>query len=236
MIYISLLIFVLLTILLNQLKWYNLYNFHSNIKKIDINYENLNTGDIITFYKDYSLFYKGHNNINITPNFFNNILKTYLYTFQGNFSHFGIILKINEIPYLLHLTSSPQYDLITHKWVLGKTSLVNISEMTHYFGYSYVYKYNGPPLYFNNDIFNHTLYLNGNWLDIILMKIYEPNWGVCINQVLYIMKKLNILNNNFDTLQFVSIKDFINIIHSHKYYSDTPSLLINGYYSTIQLN
>lgn len=142
----SILIFSIVLIIVYQ---YQLYKYRDNqFQIVSINQlDDLNTGDIVMFKCDILTPYNG-------PLYHRLILPVLrLFTVaHGYFTHCGIVIKKNNIPYVYHIQPDNEYDNYFNKTSIGPSRLTHFKDLNKTFGKTYVYKYNGPT-YSDNHIY-----------------------------------------------------------------------------------
>jgi hypothetical protein len=215
------LILILIIVLLTQTRWESINNYEKNMELKEISDVDFNTGDIILYRHDTPLLFYGENGINLDVHIVKNVLKTILHYNQKYYSHCGIVIKINKIPYILHLTADDQHDIYTNRYVIGLPSLVSIDELFRYKGIVYYSKYIGIPLSdisFLPEIFNNNIHLDGNLLNGILsniLKIKERDYNklLCCDFVKLILFKLGICDNT----KSCDLNEIAAIAHTEKY-------------------
>lgn len=213
---------VLIIIILLLLFYYRIYRiqkFNNSMHKVDINDLNLENGDIIGFYKPDFIYNYGENGINYNLHFVNYFIKSLLFLIYPNYIHFGIIKKINNKPYLLHLTGDTQFDVIKNKWTKGSTSIVNIDELVRYNGYVYIHKCKKK---IDNLLYDE-LKLNGSLFGFIKGHVlnydYDDNYGLCVDQVKRTLYKNNLVDNCSNS----SINDIRRVLKDFE-----PPVLLNN--------
>ena len=238
--YKNILIFLIIIILLNRyLKLKILPSRENKLKKLDHNEINYETGDVVFFQNDALLYYNGQNGYNYDVHIVKNCLKT-LYYYIYPYSHVGIIVKVNDIPYLLHMTADLQYDVYTKKYLIGVPVLIDMKEFSMYRGHSYIYKYKNGNQIQSNELLRYVrsndLKIKGNLFKILSTTIfkfgkYEKNYGTCCDLV----KRVLYYINECDNTSPADINDIVKILEKNKHYN-TPIMIKNGYYKATRVN
>lgn len=233
---IKIIIFIVLILyIINVYTRYKLKQYDNSLTKRQLTECNYRTGDIVFFRNACPLYFFGENGINIDIHIVKNIAKSFYYNYQKYFSHVGVIVIINNTPYLYHLTNKHQYDLLSKKYVIGKSCLVNIYEIENYDGFAYISHYKGPNISIDiKDIQNNTMYLHGNLFDVLKTTIfqishYKENRGVCTDLVHRFCHKYGIDKNKNKA---VDVNYLINFVNQHNYYSDIH-MIRTGYYNSL---
>lgn len=238
--YTNTIFFIIIIILLNRYLKLKIMPYRENkMKKLDPSEIEYNTGDVVFFQNDALLYYNGKNGYNFDVHIVKNCLKT-LYYYIYPYSHVGIIITINNVPYLLHMTADLQYDLYTKKYVMGVPVLVDMKEFSMYRGHSYIYKLKNTTKVSSDKLLNYiyssNLKIKGNLFKILkttVLKIgkYEKDRGTCCDLV----KKALYYINECDNTTPADINDIVKILEKNKHY-DAPIMIKNGYYKATRDN
>jgi len=143
------------------------------------------TGDIILSKKGAPLRFKAGNGVSMDVCVVKKIFLGMFAVFQSHYSHAGIVVVRNGIPYLLHLTNEPYYDTFTGKHVMGLLSLVSMDDIKLRSDFVYHIPYLGPDINWTDDDLN-AMYaknykLEGNWLVIFLNQMFnKKRSGKCM--------------------------------------------------------
>ena len=168
----------------------------NSLQRFDINDIKYRTGDIIFFRHDCPLYFYGSNGINMDTHIIKNISKTIIGFSQKYYSHVGIVIVINNIPYVYHITSNPHVDTVSGKSLIGVPVLVSMSEIQQYKGMLYHHQYIGPEILCDMDDINHinlqNIKLCGNFFNVIsktYFKIgkYKDNEMTCADFINFAM-------------------------------------------------
>ena len=98
------------------------------------------------FRHDCPLYFYGDNGINMDTHIVKSMCKTIFHFSQPWFSHCGIVVVRNNIPFVLHLTADDNYDNYNKKSIIGSPVLTSMSELYKYKGVLYYSKYVGAPI------------------------------------------------------------------------------------------
>jgi hypothetical protein len=123
--------------------------FINNIESypLDSIINELNTGDLVFYRWDWW----GNSKYNVLHTTVHNMLPTAL--MNSNFTHVGIVLKLNNIPYVYELTSSIHYDNLENMYKMNIPILTKAVDNIHkYSGTIFVSKYNNSVLLTDNQI------------------------------------------------------------------------------------
>ena len=177
-------IFIFGRIRINQTKLHD-----SSLVKKHIDSIQFSTGDIIFYRYGYEGSYFDFN----IP----------YYYCQGYYTHVGIVVVINQIPYVFNMTDDPTYDSWNEKHIEGSPSLNTFDEVKKYKGALYYCKYKGPyienPELIIRDIFNETIHIYSNcimgiFVNLIGVLKHTKNYMYCCDLVVYVMHKFGISN------------------------------------------
>lgn len=161
----------------------------SNLVKKNIDNIQFSTGDIIFYRYNYE---DSHFDFNIP-----------YYYCQGYYTHVGIVVVINQIPYVFQMTDNITYDSWSKKNVERLPSLNTIDEVKKYKGVLYYCKYKGSPIenqeIIIRDIFNENIHIYSNFIMGILVNLlgvlkHTKNHMYCCDLVLYVMHKFGVSN------------------------------------------
>jgi hypothetical protein len=156
------------------------------------------------------------------------------------YTHSGIIVEMNGEPYLWHLGSDPQYDILSQKVVISTPALTTLNSIDVYKGTAYVFRCNKKSDLEVIDIVNNLNHIkfNGNTLLTAFVNGFKitpmapKNKMMCTDFVETVMGELNIIDKNK-----VSGSATLNTIHSYiaelDVYDSNPVVLKNGYYNAI---
>ena len=95
---------------LSLLKNKQIHDFNKKLIIKNINEISFNTGDIVFFRHDCPLYFYGDNGINMDIHIVKNICKTIFHFVEPWFSHCGIVVVKDNIPFVLHITAEANYD------------------------------------------------------------------------------------------------------------------------------
>jgi hypothetical protein len=231
-------IIVIIILLLNVLKTHAVSNYDHSLIKKNIDDIHFNTGDIIFFRHDCPLYFYGNNGINMDIHIFKNACKTLFYYNQSYFSHCGIVIIRNNIPYILHLTADDNYDNYTKKCTIGTPVLSSMNDVYKYKGFLYYNKYVGPRI--NNieliltKIYNTPIYLDGNIFNALMVNLmgignHKQQYMVCCDFVLFVMNILNIVN----TFKYCDLNYISNICKTNNHYISKQILIKTQLYKCL---
>lgn len=187
---------------LSLLKNKQIHDFNKKLIIKNINEISFNTGDIVFFRHDCPLYFYGDNGINMDIHIVKNICKTIFHFVEPWFSHCGIVVVKDNIPFVLHITAEANYDNYNKKSIIGMPALTSMDELYKYKGVLYYSKYIGSPI--TNiepklkDIYSKNIYLDGNIFNCLLTNLlnvtsHKDNTMVCCDFVLYVLKKFGIV-------------------------------------------
>ena len=179
--------------------------FHNDMEKVSLENSNLKTGDIIMFKYDDPLIYTTKSNglnIQYFPQLVREIVTGVMYWLQGMYTHSGIIVEMNGAPYLWHLGSDPQYDILSQKVVLSTPALTTLDSIDVYKGPAYVFRCNKKIDIEVMDIVNNLSHIkfNGNTLLTAFVNGFKitpmapKNKMMCTDFVETVMGELNIID------------------------------------------
>lgn len=237
MIGLCILIIIIILLIYPRYIFYN--SFHKQYPIINLPDIKFKTGDIIMYKYETPVYYKQHNKIHTSFYLGKEILNSFSYYFQNgtHYSHAGIIIVINDIPYLWHLTDDPYYDIYTKKVVIGKPSLCAITDIDVYRGVPYIIPYKGPKIEVDNrildDIYKKNIYIQGNFITCILtngLKLMnnKENEFMCLDFVELVLYYMGILTEQEKRSSFI---DFFNHLNETEYYNiDKPIIINNGWF------
>lgn len=211
-------IVIVLVVVLNRIINHQNNTRDISLERVDLNSVSYRTGDVIFFRHDSPLYFYGNNGINTDVHVVKNISKTIAGFSQKYYSHVGIIVVINNIPYVYHLTSQPHSDALSGKSVIGIPVLVELQEIHKYPGMLYIHRYKGPELSFGT---NDLKYINskgiklcGKFYKVVLTTIlgvgsYEDNTMTCADFVNFVMVYLGIRNSSGNPVDLEYIRRFV---------------------------
>ena len=129
------------------------------------------TGDIIMFRHETPLIFQGDNGYNIDVHIIKNLFKRFFALSQPYYSHAGVVVVRNGIPYVLHVTADSNFDNYRKKYVIGSPALTSMDKIEEYKGFVFHYPYLGKDIDFEcnmKKIYNNNIVLNGNWFIVAL--------------------------------------------------------------------
>lgn len=238
MIYIIIII-ILVLFLLNWNTRRTLRDFDNSLKKININECNFRTGDILFFRNTCPLYFYGDNGINMDVAIVKNTLKSLYFYHQKYYTHVGIIIVLDEIPYLLHMTADSQYDIYTNRYVIGSISMIDLREIENYKGYAYINRYTGPDIIFTkndlDEIYSDNMFIDGNLAVIFKNTVlgigsYRKNYGVCCDLVKKLLYRFKLINNLYPC----DLNELINFVDMCPYYDSEPVMIRTGYFIALK--
>lgn len=203
---------------------------------------NLRTGDIVLFRSCVKCKYK-------KSIMYDAFLYTYLNAFdsfrwyiidQQQYTHSGVVIRINNIPYIVHLDGGkPMFDEIEQQW-MAKTGCV-VTGMNHLNdrgGIVHVYRYKGPQI--NKDMMpwiikNRQTKYPKSVLNLIKINgfgygAHPDGVSACTDFVESTLHHMGIINEE-DVSRHSTIRDIFNIVMSNPNYEHVPIVLKNKCYN-----
>jgi hypothetical protein len=205
---------------------------------VQIEFEDMSytTGDVVFYRHDAYLKFKGNNGNNYDVHVVKNVLKTIFSYFQPYYSHTGVIIVIDDVPYIYHLTADSQFDLISQSWVIGSPALVSLTEARKYPGFIYINKYVGPHITVDVNWLSQfsVLRLNGNlftglFSNLLKFMDHPTNEMVCTDFVMHVLHKLGISPKSKNP-SINTVRNFI----SDGLYETRPILLKTGLFKALK--
>jgi hypothetical protein len=161
------------------------------------------------------------------------LIKGLAYHVEPYYTHIGIVIVIDSVPYLFHLTTIQQYDNHTSSCVTGTPAIISLSVMIKYPGNLYRNRYIGPTInvdnqwldQFYNIKFDHNVVrmLTTNKFGITK---HPKNTMVCTDFVNTVLHNLG-LTNNTKPSSLNSIRYYIN---ESQHYTSKPVIVKTGCY------
>lgn len=225
--------FIILILLLYLTSLYVRYDLSSfakiNSNTVELTHENFHTGDIIMIQSCYHCRRKSSKNttwliINTIMGF---QIEQLLYAgTQTNFNHCAIIVRINKIPYLLHIDGLNTNLDFRGVDMVNRVSLESIDSLNNCNGSCILFKYCGNKSWSDdfliniiNDVYKKRI-IYPHFLSLIksnFLKFNKPsNIKCCVDLVIHILYRLKLIkkdNNNS------IIMDLIHILSSNNYFS-----------------
>jgi hypothetical protein len=223
-------ILILIILILHFIKTDQIYVFNNELIKKNINEIQYKTGDVIFFRHDSPLYFYGDNGINMDIHVVKNISKTLFHFAQPFFSHCGIVIIRDNIPFVLHLTADDNYDNYNKKSIIGCPVLTSMSELYKYKGVLYHNEYIGPPITniesILKDIYSKDIYLDGNIFNAFMVNImnistHKKNSMVCCDFVVYVMEKFGIVRE----FKYCDLNYVHNICKTSKNYATRQTII-----------
>ena len=215
---------IIIVILIIYQHYYYSNIFHKNLIRKHADDIKFKTGDIIMFRFDTPVLYRNKDGYNTSTFICKAISTSVQYWYNGlPYLHTGIIVMIDNKPYVLHLTSDPIFDNFTQQDVVGLPSLSLLKDLNFYHGTLYHYKYNGPTNKLDlNDIYKHDIHINNSVLGVVCnngLKIQKnKKYIACtdfVELVQYLLGIVNHISGNADIPTLI------------KHYDKTPTVIIN---------
>lgn len=237
---ILIILIILILLVLNRIIKTSNKNWDNNLKSVEIKNTNFRTGDVVFFRHDCPIYFYGDNGINMDVHIIKNILKTFVSFNQKYYSHAGIIVVIDNTPYVYHLTAHHHFDVFSGKFIVGTPVLVKLSEIELYPGFLYHYRYIGPRIQFDIDMIEHinsqNIKLCGNIFKVVLVTIlkigkYNNNEMICTDFVKYMMNYMGIINTDDKPCDLEYIRK---IVENNAKYNNVPIKLETGLSKSIR--
>lgn len=227
-------IIILLMVLINYHSDEQIKLLNETCVKKNIYTDDYRTGDIIMFSYQCPGYYYGNNGINTDLTFIKNTVLSILKNYYDNYTHCGIIIKIDK-PYVLHMISEPNFDNYNKKYVLGSLSLSSLDEIQNYRGIVHKYNYVGRELHNIQNVLENlyklNLILDSNIFSIIFYRFYRYNGRkkLCCDIIKLVLSYYytDIEKKNWN------LNDVIKIINSGLY-NKNPILLKNMWYNSVR--
>lgn len=202
----------------------------SNLIRTNIRDTKYRTGDVIFFRKDYSHMFKGDNGVNYDLSYTKRLVYTFEFLHQNcYYSHCAIVIIINGITYLTHLTEDPYYDNVKNIHVLGAPSLIKLTDIENYKGFVYHYKYNGPEIKVTDNMINRIYSIDmklSNFLKSTIcsaFKLYHHSdgYGSCCDYIQLVMYEMGLVDT---VTKRCDLRDILDTIKSLDYSHDATIL------------
>lgn len=231
-----LLVVVLLLVACNRYINYENKSRDVYLEKYDFTNIKFKTGDIIFFRHDTPIYYHGDNGINMDVHVVKNISKTIVGFSQKYYSHVGMIVVLNNKPFVYHLTSKPHIDKFSGKSIIGTPSLVEMSEIQQYDGLLYLHRYKGEPIKFDeNDIAkisSMNIKLVGKIHEVVMKTFlgigeYKDGYMTCADFTNFLLKYTKIKDEDLKYKTAVDLEYIRNFVENNEKYYDSTPIMIN---------
>lgn len=226
-------VLIIIYILYQDFSYHSHVNrFNSSCESSSMDLRNFDNGDLLLFRYDY--FNKGLKE----PLEFQEMVFTCMDDFPLPFSHIGIVLRIDDIPYVLHIANYARIaangDMIGNK--------VDIFKL-----YDYLNEYDGNVYHskYDGSFPGHILYKKAEQMEFmpfrfdfttVINYIFKGDWGnrngntiSCSGFIIQLMNEVGLLNlKNINYNHYTPNKVFIEAMKTGKYL--WPSILSNKFY------
>ena len=233
------LIVIMLILIWPHYKYMNIY--HKNLPAVSVNeiVPKLRTGDIVMMKYETPCFYNGPNGSNTSIYFGKAIADSIQYYSQGHFTHAGVIMVVNNVPYVFHLTDDPNKDEYTGKYVSGTPALCSTEFLQSYRGNIYLLKHSGnvnvDTMKVIKNIYSRNVMLEGTisgcvWNNGLKFGKNSDNKYMCTDFVEDVLSQLGILSKPTRNQDIVGL---IKRLSETNYYNINPTIIKTGWYENI---
>ena len=186
------------------------------------------------------IWWTGSNGFNFRFRFDKHIFNSLQWYYHGHYTHVGLVVVINDIPYVWQLSSVPMYDEVTQKFVSGIPALQPIKNLNLYEGCVYINQYKGminPQLTLKvmEKIYSSDIHIQGNWVQTFLKNGFGVGTNsdklyMCVDFLEDVLCKMGIIDSptrkaNINTIQ--------NIIDTNPLYDSKAIMLKNVHYNEV---
>lgn len=211
--------------------------YDTSLKHVDINNITFNTGDVILFRHDADLLYSGDTAVFDYDVVKKTLVKS-LMLYQPFYTHVGVIIEINNIPHVLHLTIDHHFDVYTNRWKRSAPSLIPVNELLYYKGHVYLRKNKNETVIKNiHSLFEdvYKMRLPTSYLVATVNKLLNRRYGhsraMCSDLVMYVLDKLNLIKFNYT---HSTMNDVVNALNKSNNFEDAVMIRTGYYFANTQ--
>jgi hypothetical protein len=236
-------IVIIIIIILAAPHYYYYNHYNKGIPQLSMNNLNLRTGDVILFKYETPMIYSQKNGLNTSFFLGKFIMDGLAFYLQGGiyYTHAGIIIIINNKPYIWHLTDDPHFDEYTQQVQIGTPSLCDIQKdgICGYRGVPYLVRYNGPEINFPtkllDKVYKENIHIQGEFFKCIItnglgLGNNEKSKYMCLDFVEMVLFNLGLMKSFNRKSDF---NNFLNNLTATKYYDvKDVSVIKNAWFSS----
>lgn len=211
--------------------------FNDTLQSYTYDETQFNTGDILFFKKDEPAIYRKNGKILVQPFLFENLYQSIMYYIQGVYTHCGVVVVHNDIPYIVQISGDILYDGYKQKYNIDGPCLSKLDDIFSYQGVVYHHRYLGSPQTVDTDfidnIYGENYKINRDVLSIIpsnILKLSQHgNDLMCVDLANIILYKLGIVDNYKTDNNLSDIRKLV----KDNNYTQTPVILETLWYQSV---